>query len=329
MSIFYRQIIVLATAIAVCVLGVSLGLNSGLNSISTQAVNAVNPNLKYFGYYSVNADQNNTNIVQIKALKNSNIVLVDYNPSTANSLITKAINANLKVIFHVSGYLLDYTAKPTTLRADYLSLISSIQSNLGTNISQVHSFYFDEPIWQGVSKASFRLVSQALRSTFPNTGVMAVEALAPLQLNVPYISPYNVSNVYVDSAYLEYTTDVGFDYFIYSCQSLNYIHQNLLNTLSSVAINNQKLWLVPDGAINLSCTNSAGNLLPAMPYYMTIATTNPRVAGLLSWTHSSYLPNQTIENLGYIGTQEIFKSTNQYYNSSLRAQHITVGKSII
>ncbi len=298
--------------------------------LPTRAIlaNTTNVNLNYFGYYSVDADQNNNNITQIKSLKNSNIILVNYNPATAISLLTKASNANLKVIFHVSPYLLSYTSnQPTVLRGDYLTLIANMQNQLQGKTSNIHSFYFDEPLWQGVSKSSFRTVTAALRSTFPTIGVMAVEAVAPLRSSQPYTSPYGISNVYIDSTYYEFTTDLGFDYFIYSCQSLDYSHQSLLNTIG--AMGNQKLWLVPDGAINLSCTNSSNNLNGALSYYFNIANNNPRVVGMLPWTYTSYVSTQTIEQIGYIGTKQIFNSSSQYYNQSLRQEHINVGKLVI
>jgi hypothetical protein len=299
----------------------------GLLPTNSTAATTANPNLRNFGYYSVDADQNNNNITQIKALKNSNVVLVNYNPATAINLLTKASNANLKVIFHVSPYLLSYTAnQPTTLRSDYLTLIANMQSQLQAQTTKIQSFYFDEPIWQGVSKTDFRTVTAALRTSFPTIGIMAVEAVAPLRINIPYTSPYGISNVYIDSAYYEFTTDLGFDYFVYSCQSLDYSHQTLLNTLSTVG--SQKLWLVPDASINLSCTNSAVNLNGALNYYLNIANTNSRVVGMLPWSYTSYLSNQTIEQIGYIGTKEIFNSASPYYNLNLRQEHINIGKLV-
>jgi hypothetical protein len=292
-------------------------------------VSAINPNLKYFGYYSTDADQVSTNLTKIKNLQNSNVAVVNYNPTTVSSMLTNATSNNLKIALHVSPFLFDYSVKPTVLRSDYLTLISQMQTSIGTKINQVYAFYFDEPIWQGVSKNDFRNVSSALRNTFVNTGVMTVEAVAPLKIGIPYTSPYNISNVYVDSSYLEFVTDTGFDYFVYSCQSLDFIHQNLLNTLASVATLNQKLWLVPDSAINLSCTNSAQNLNGALTYYYNIANNNPRVIGLMNWSHSSYLNSQTIEQIGYVGTRQIFDASSQYYNFNLKKEHIDTGKLIV
>ena len=315
----FKKILILGL-VAISIFGIT-------TNISTQAVKQ--KNLKYFGYYATNSGElNNSNISEIGKLNNSNTIVVDYSPNIILDTVRKAEKSKLKIILHVSGYFFDYSVKPTILRSDYISLTSALKDKLGQNISQIQSFYFDEPLWQGISKSDFKSITLALKQNFPDTARMSVEAIAPLRTNTPYTSPYGISNIYLDSDYLEYITDVGFDYFVFSCQSTDRSHQSVLDILQTLANKNQNIWLIPDGAINLSCNSDSSLLRKSLTYYYNIAKINPRVVGILSWTYSGYTPSQTIENIGYIGLKDIFNQNSQYYDKEIRNEHIKIGKNI-
>ena len=287
-------------------------LSMTINFKTNVKIEAVNPNLKYFGYYNVKATNIETNFNGQGALMNSNMVVTELGSVQDALPFVKSNNWKTHVgIFNIFyEYLVNNVS---TSNEQFEANFKIIDSKLKNYEEYIYGFYFDEP--EGASDpARFLNLQNKLAVRFPNYKRLTVFAGT------------NVSNL--DPQLLSGLTDVGYDSYPYAGNGdyqTNYkaFSKTLLNTLESKAVNNQKVWLVPDSQISNGRNCIQNYLAPAMQEYFEIANEDNRVVGMLPYLYSdnSYNPD--------IGVNNLFDSSNPCYNATLKQKHIDIGQSII
>ena len=286
-------------------------LSMTINFKTNVKIEAVNPNLKYFGYYNVKATNIETNFNGQGALMNSNMVVTELGSVQDALPFVKSNNWKTHVgIFNIFyEYLVNNVS---TSNEQFEANFKIIDSKLKNYEEYIYGFYFDEP--EGASDpARFLNLQNKLAVRFPNYKRLTVFAGT------------NVSNL--DPQLLSGLTDVGYDSYPYAGNGdyqTNYkaFSKTLLNTLESKAVNNQKVWLVPDSQISNGRNCIQNYLAPAMQEYFEIANEDNRVVGMLPYLYSdnSYNPD--------IGVNNLFDSSNPCYNATLKQKHIDIGQSI-
>ena len=320
------------------VLTILLLLSISINFKTTLKVEAINPNLKYFGYYnSQEFPLTPDGFADIKQLGNSNITYWDfgsliYNDQRALNLYTldKARAANLKLIAGIGNdpFLLAYGQKDTTKGFTFSDqefdfYFSALENVLQGYEDNIYSLYFDEPAWRGYKKDRFIDLTARLKKRFPNYKLMAIEAYPSV---IPETTLPNAT--IIDTEYIQNLTDIGYDYYPYYpsksySPSFKGITLNYVNKLNSITTNSQKIWLVPDATLETNCNSGSAFLVNAIEDYYDIAQNNPKIVGMLPYLYGGSL---SVSN--YITSKRLFDSADACYNSNLKQKHISIGKSI-
>jgi len=283
--------------------------------IGSAASSPSNDRLQYFGYYgmdgSTSGKPSDESIQLVGELGNSNVAVIHgwlYGQALRDQ-IESAAAQNMQVILNVfdifftggfenGGHLLEaWESNWTTLKQTLTGLED-----------HVIAFYFDEPSWNGVGEADFRFVTKLIREDYPDTRLM--------QISVFYDLDPNNTGEGIRSEYLEYVTDVGFDYYA-DWESSNYPFYH--EKLKALANKNQDIWLIPRA---FSRTNSSEGMQKELLRYYELALKEPRVVGILPFIFASG------GDWG-IGLNQFFDETNPLYDSYLKNTHIQVGKSVL
>ncbi|WP_158560743.1 cohesin domain-containing protein [Paenibacillus contaminans] len=282
--------------------------------IGASASSNSNERLQYFGYYGMDgptAGKPTDEYIQLVGKwGNSNVAVIHgwLYGETLRDTIESAASQNMQVILNVfdifftggfenGGHLVEsWENNWTTLK----QTLTGLEDN-------VLAFYFDEPWWNGVSEEKFRFVTKLIREDYPDTRVMQVSALYDLD-------PGNTGDG-IRSEYLEYVTDVGFDY--YSGWDLG---EYLLyhERLKALANKNQDIWLIPRA---FSGDNTSDGMQQELLRHYELALKEPRVVGILPFIFSSAE--------WWEGLKVFLDETDPRYDSYLKNTHIQVGKSVI
>ncbi|MBP1988741.1 cohesin domain-containing protein [Paenibacillus eucommiae] len=274
-----------------------------------------NDRLQYFGYYGADGSEfgNPTDkyLHVIGDMANSNVALIHgwIYGQKLRDIIETAASKNMKVILHVYDIFFAYDAiKRGYLVGPWASNWATLKQTLSGLEDNVLGFYFDEPWLAGVKEEDFRFVTKLIGEDFPDKKVMQVSALADLD-------PGNTGDG-MKSSYLEYVTDVGFDYYS------GWEHGDYLiyhERLKALANKNQNIWLIPRA---FSRNNNSDGMQEELLRHYDLALKDSRVIGILPFNFPSG------GDWGK-GLEYFFDETKPLYDSYLKNTHIQVGKSVI
>ncbi|BBI32740.1 cohesin domain-containing protein [Cohnella abietis] len=284
------------------------------SGVTVAAENNTNNRLQYFGYYgSDGASYGNptTEYMQIIGeLANSNVAFINgwISGQKLRDTIEFAASKKMKVILQVSDIFFAYEANGGYMVGPWEYNWTTLKQLLSGLEDNVLAFYFDEPALLGVSEKDFRFVTKLIREDFPDKKVMQISALADFD-------PGNTGHG-IRSDYLEYVTDVGFDYYSgWDIGDYLYYHEKL----KLLANKNQDIWLIPRA---FSRFNSSDGMQQELLRHYELALREPRVVGILPFNFPS--GGDWGEGLGYF-----IDDTNPLYDSYLKNTHIQVGRSVI
>lgn len=282
-----------------------------------------NKNLKYFGYFhSDGFGAQKSYIAEIAELGNANIVMINsaWNATEAVNDLSVAKIHNMKAIVSVHGLL---TSGQVGVM-DSRSLISNWQSQWKTYQSAVqqfiddgtiYAFYFDEPRWNGVSKADFHKLTKYIRE---QTGVGVMACMTAMDMGW---SSYGGIGP-CDDDYLKYCTDVMFDDYgdWDSAKRLNY-----LQALKDKSPKNAWIWGCPKGFDSSSGNDGIKRMEDHIKGQYAEAVFDERYIGIISF---SYANGITEGDWGY-GLHDFFSINGECYNSMFRDLYLQIGHAII
>lgn len=259
--------------------------------------------LQYFGYYNVNGLPRDSHdfIPEIGARKNSNVAHIWPNPyemSRVATYLTELRQNKMQAIINVDS-IFRYPNWEDTWKI--------LKDTIKGQEDVVYAFYFDEPVWTGVSLTDFQVYTKRIKADYPSKAIMAVEAYPVFSLNTAPVG------------YFDYVTDLGMDYYYTYGNNTwdSYLYFYGLFVNSSHA-SGKKLWLIPDGY-----HNSSDRLGEALTSYYNLAKANPQVNGLLVFGNPG--DNTPV----YLTILEQINPNSPYYNSNTAQIHQTIGSSII
>lgn len=225
---------------------------------------AVNPvssfgEAKYYGYFMIDdLPEYQDNITTVKDFTNLNHMGLD------TVLLQRCRDTGTKALLDLRW---QFFPAGTTLRSDYVAHWNTLSAQIAPYIAEVGAFYIcDEPYWNGFSKADIETVSALLKTTFPTTPTMIIEAYP--EITVSYNPPTNVDWI-------------GFDWYgSYSPEIPNYLA--ILKTRISAT---QRIFLVPQGFIKGSETDA--QVAAWNQSYYDLAVAEPKVIGLLVFRYGT------------------------------------------
>ena len=310
-------------------------LSMTINFKTNVKIEAVNPNLKYFGYFNGGLPTD-VPLLEINNLGNNNISYfqLDFYSAAANQIaINKAKLAGYqKIILNMDVFFDDLTpnrvfpAKNYTTQ-DWEDKFKFLEDSTRGNENNIYAFYWDEPVLQSYDEAKFVDLTARLKNRFPNIGRMIIEGSTRVD-QTPFDTTDPIQVGMINSNFVSNLTDIGYDGYYYTdARSSNSSYktrtQNLINRLATIADKGQKLWLVPDSFVSSpACVEGSNYLLTAINEYYDVAMNSPRVVGMLPYYY--YLGGAA-----EVVAQNLFNPSDPCYNPTLKQKHIDIGQSII
>ena len=310
-------------------------LSMTINFKTNVKIEAVNPNLKYFGYFNGGLPTD-VPLLEINNLGNNNISYfqLDFYSAAANQIaINKAKLAGYqKIILNMDVFFDDLTpnrvfpAKNYTTQ-DWEDKFKFLEDSTRGNENNIYAFYWDEPVLQSYDEAKFVDLTARLKNRFPNIGRMIIEGSTRVD-QTPFDTTDPIQGGMINSNFVSNLTDIGYDGYYYTdARSSNSSYktrtQNLINRLATIADKGQKLWLVPDSFVSSpACVEGSNYLLTAINEYYDVAMNSPRVVGMLPYYY--YLGGAA-----EVVAQNLFNPSDPCYNPTLKQKHIDIGQSII
>lgn len=287
---------------------------------TSQPNNRPNSNLQYFGYYHMDGYQNPDPkyLPFVGGLENSNVAIFSSwaRGTTLQNHINLADSNGMKVLLNVYDFFFQWSPGGMgdgsgALHNDWELYYSGLKDTLAGYEDKLLGFYFDEPWWCGVSEADFRMVTALLRQDFPDHKVVSISAVADLDMQN---TGYEMS-----SDYIEFVTDVGFDY--YGDDLATGQHGLLLSALKLKADRGQDIWLVPRG-FSRNAAETPFVLQNHLLHYYKLALQEPRVVGIVPFTMPTGGDWST-------GLYEFMNPASAKYDPYLAQAHVQVGKSVL
>ena len=298
---------------------------------------AVNPNLKYFGYFNDYDDGSKSipnGFAELGNLNNSNIVHFNLSSTSVADnqyFLNKAKLSNLKILPGIETIFGKYYGDTTTnyTNQDFENSFSYLEDSLQGYEDQILALYVqDEPNFDGIRESKFVDLTLRLKNRFPNYRRLITYAYPQLiDTGIPGWLP-------ATSSLISNITDVGFDgYKFTGFPTNNAGRQPYLTALANLANQGQNLWLVPDAVDaqpRSNCTAVSGApdkvyLTNAMEDYYQLALNNSRVVGMYSFLWDV----REIPGLDWIDTRRIFDSSDPCYSPTMKQKHTDIGRSII
>lgn len=256
--------------------------------------------VKYFGYYGLTAARD---IQEAIDMQNTNVILTSGWAGAAGY-------PNYQGYF-LLGLDAGMLGQDGAWFPDWETVgIDRLKYYVAKHDGRIYAFYFDEPHWNNISPELFRKITKKLRDTFPEIGVMAIEAYPPLLSDS------------IPTNYYEYVTDLGFDYYFTHYDPDNNLgwsqYNNIHNHLKPF-LNGKKLWVIPDGHAP-AANPQYWRWKDAFERYLCFAKDNDAV-GILSFIYKTY-PQ-------YTELRDLIHPTGTHYDPSFRALHINAGQAAI
>ena len=312
-------------------------LSMTINFKTNIGVEAVNLNLKYFGYFNDYDDGSKSipnGFAELGNLNNSNIVhfnLSSTNVADNQYFLNKAKLANLKTLPGIQEIFGKYYADTTTnyTDQDFENSFSLLEDTLKGYEDQVLALYVqDEPNFDGIRESKFVDLTLRLKNRFPNYRRLITFAYPQLiNTGIPGWLP-------ATSTLISNITDVGFDgYKFTGFLTTNAGRQPYVTALANIANQGQNLWLVPDAVDaqpRSNCVLGNGSpdkvyLADAMEDYYQLALNNPRVVGMYNFLWDV----REIPGLDWIDSRRMFDSSDPCYSPTVKQKHIDIGQAII
>jgi hypothetical protein len=242
-----------------------------------------NPDLRYFGYYSVDGfDYSSTShfVPQVAELGNSNIAHIhpqfeEYELPHFRASLAALRQAQLRAVVNVQWiFVRQQKFAKAQRKPDWQAEFARFKPLLDEYKDVIEAFYFDEPIELGINTADFRDYSKLLKEAYPNTRIIVIESAS------------QILNENLTADYLEYVTDIGVDLYYtdptYLSNSAEFyrVFRKMVTDFKDKAF-----WLAVDGYIRRGST--ARDLIDATNAYYSLAISTPRVAGILLFLYST------------------------------------------
>lgn len=232
---------------------------------------------------------------------------------------------NIKILAWPGPYVYDITLPQyprrgtTRLKSNWLEEWERFKNDIRGHEDIIYAFYFEEPWWYGINQGELEAVTNKMKEDYPDIKRFAIESAVSFNAD-----PLDILKVY--KGYYQTLTDVavdvyGSDFDDFSDWNQSYYLRYFNELYNQLSSGGQNIWVVPQ-AFSTNNNPNFTRLAEIFNSYYNIASSHPRVIGILSFLYS---PSPCCGH----SVKEFTDPTSPVYNEQYKNLHLDIGRAIL